>query len=116
MLSVMSSQAGPLTIDLQKLRRVIDALLDHIERREGSLVEVERDHYWLLELSATFAEDLHEPGTEPGDLGVGQISDDVETVDDLARQIEIGNPFLNPWHDLEHAVGLLRALARKDLP
>jgi hypothetical protein len=112
----MSSNAGPLTIDVQKLRRVLNALLDHIERREGSLIEVDRDHYWLLELSAAFSEDLHQPGTESGDLGVGQISDDVETVDELARQIKKGDPFLDPWHDLEHAVGLLRALAWKDLP
>ena len=112
----MSSKAGPLTIDVQKLRRVLDALLDHVQRTEGSLVEVDRDHYWLLELRGAFSEDLHEPGTKADDLGVGQISDDVETVDELAREIEKGDAFLNPWHDLEHAVGLLRALAWKDLP
>src|SRR4051794_26140056 len=112
----MSSKAGPLTIDVQKLRRVLEALLDHVENTEGSLVQVDRDHYWLLELSAAFSEDLHEPGTKPGDLGVGQISDDVETVDELAKEIEKGEAFIDPWHDLEHAVGLLRALAWKDLP
>lgn len=112
----MSWKAGPLTIDVQKLRRVLDALLDHVENTEGSLIEVDRDHYWLLALSAAFSDDLHEPGTESDDFGVGQISDDVETVDDLAKQIEEGDPFLNPWHDLEHAVGLLRALAWRDLP
>lgn len=112
----MSPKAGPLTIDVPKLRRVLDALLDHVQRTEGSLVEVDRDHYWLLELTAAFSEDLHEPGTKSDDLGVGQISDDVETVDELAREIEKGDAFLNPWHDLEHAVGLLRALAWRDLP
>lgn len=110
----MSSKAGPLTIDVPKLRRVLDALLDHVQRTQGSLVEVDRDHYWLLELTAAFSEDLCEPGTV--DLGAGQIADDVDTVDEMAREIEQGDAFLNPWHDLEHAVGLLRALAWKDLP
>ena len=105
-----------MTVDVQKLRRVLDALLDHIEMTDGSLIEVDRDHYWLLELTAAFSQDLHEPGAEPGDLGVGQISDDVETVDELAKKIERGDASLNPWHDLEHAVGLLRALAWRDLP
>lgn len=112
----MSSKAGPLTIDVQKLRRVLDALLDHVQTTEGPLVEVDRDHYWLLELTAAFSEDLHEPGTKSDDFGVGQISDDVATVHELAKDIEVGDAFLNPWHDLEHAVGLLRALASKDLP
>lgn len=112
----MSPKAGPVTIDVPKLRRVLDALLDHVQRTEGSFIEIDRDHYWLLELTAAFSEDLQQPGTRPGDLGVGQISDDVATVEELAKEIEKGDTFLNPWHDLEHAVGLLRALASKDLP
>lgn len=112
----MPPKAGPVTIDMTKLRRVLDALLDHVQRTRGSLIEVDRDHYWLLELTAAFSDDLQEPGTRPGDLDVGQISDDVATVDELANAIEKGDAFLNPWHDLEHAVGLLRALAFRDLP
>lgn len=114
--SSMSPKACPVTIDVPKLRRVLDALLDQVQRTKGSLIEIDRDHYWLLELTAAFSEDLREPGTRPGDLGVGQISDDVATVNELAKEIETGDAFLNPWHDLEHAVGLLRALASKDLP
>lgn len=112
----MSTEAGPLTIDVRRLRRVLDALLSHVETTQGALVEVDRDHCWLLELKAAFAEDRHEPGTESADLGAGQISDDVGTVDELAKEIEKGDAFLNPWHDLEHAVGLLGALAWRDLP
>lgn len=112
----MSSKAGPVRIDVLKLRRVLDALLDHVQRTDGSFIEIDRDHYWLLELTAAFSEDLQEPGTRLGDLGVGQISDDVATVDELAEEIEKGDASLNPWHDFEHAVGLLRALAFRDLP
>lgn len=112
----MSTTTGPFTIDIQKLRQVLIALFDHVESTEGPLIDVGRDHYWILELSDTFSEDLDEPGTESSALGVGKISDDVETVNELAKEIEKGEPFFNPWHDLEHAVGLLRALAWKDLP
>ena len=112
----MSPPAGPLTIDVPNLRAVLNAVLDHVERTGGPRVDVARDHYWLVELRAAFSGDLHEPGTDPDDLGVGQISDDVDTVNDLAKEVEQGDPVLSPWHDLEHAVGLLRALAWKDLP
>ena len=112
----MSSPSGPLTIDVPNLRRVVNAVLDQVESVHGSRIDADRDHYWFLQLRAVFSEDLPEPGAEPDDLGVGQISDDVETVNELALEIEQGDPVLTPWHDLEHAVGLLRALAWKDLP
>lgn len=112
----MSSEASSLTIDVPKLRRVLDALLSDIESHRGSLIEIDRDHYWLLELRASFAEDLRQPSSDSDELGVGQISDDVATVAALARDIEHGGASLSPWHDLEHSVGLLRALAWLDLP
>lgn len=59
----MSSQTGPLTIDTHKLRLVLNAVLDHVEEECGRFLEVDRDHYWQLELGAMFAQDLHEPGT-----------------------------------------------------
>lgn len=110
------SQARPLTVDVEQLRRVLNALLDHVASTRGRYVDIERDHYWIVELGAAFSEDLHEPGTRSDDLGVAQISDDVSTIDELAADLETGDAVLSPWHDLEHAVGLLRALAWKDLP
>lgn len=110
----MSSKAGALTLDIQKLRVVLNALLDHVEVDQGRLVDIDRDHYWLLELDSAFASDLREPGSEG--LGVGQISDDIETIHELAAELESGDAFLAPWHDLQHSVGLLSALAWKDLP
>lgn len=113
-MSTPSSNA--LTIDVAKLRVVLNALLDDVESGSGPLVEVDRDHYWLLALRSAFSEDLHEPGSEPDDLGVGQISDDIETIHSLAAEVESGDAFLHPWHDLQHAVGLLSCLAWLDLP
>lgn len=112
----MSSQPRPSTIDTGALRRVLNAVIDHIETTEGQLIDIDRDHYWQLPLEVTFAEDLHEPGTAADDFEVGQISDDVRSVKDLAVALDQGEALVTPWHDLEHAVGLLRALAWMDLP
>lgn len=102
----MATEAGPLTVDVQKLRRLLNALMDEVELSEGRHVDIDRDHYWLLELRGVFSEDLHEPWTTPDDFGVGQISDDVASVNELADELERRDAFLSLWHDLEHAVGL----------
>lgn len=91
-------------------------ILDQIEDRQGPLVEVGRDHYWLLELGCAFSEDLHQPGVFRDDLGVGQVSDDIASVGKVVRELHDPEVSAIPWHDLEHAVGLLRALAWLDLP
>lgn len=92
----MSSRPGSLVIDTRRLRRVLNAVLDHVEAANGHLIDVDRDHYWLLELEAAFAEDLHEPGTGSDDFAVGQISDDVQSVHDLAVELEEGDPLVTP--------------------
>ena len=112
----MTDERGPLTVDVAQLRTVVAALLEHVEREEGPYIEVDRDYNWLIEAHAAAADDLHEPGTQESDLGVGQVSDDLATVDELAKDLAAGDVFFQPWHDLEHVVGILRALARRDLP
>jgi hypothetical protein len=111
----MEIQPGPLTIDLRQLKTALVGILDQIEDRHGPLVEVGRDHYWLLELEGAFSEDLHQPGEGRDDFGVGQISDDIESVTEVVRELQEPDGSTTPWHDLEHAVGLLRALAWLDL-
>ena len=76
---------------------------------------IDSDHYWLVELRAAFSADLHEPGHQPRDLGVGQVSDDIASVAEVVQVLEEleNRPIL--WHDLEHVTGVLRALAWMDL-
>jgi hypothetical protein len=112
----MAIQSGPLTVDLRQLRVALVGILDQIEDRHGPLVEVGRDHYWLLELGCAFSEDFHQLGELGNDVGVGQISDDIESVAEVVRELQEPDGSTTPWHDLEHAVGLLRALAWLDLP
>lgn len=94
---------------------MLDAVLGHVEATHGRLVDIDHDHYWLVTPEATFSRDLHRPGSEDDDLDVGQISDDIDSLrrlrDELLRDSDAA---ISPWHDLEHAAGLLRALAWKD--
>lgn len=105
-----------LTVDIPQLRSVLDGLLRQYETRHGSKVYVDRDHYWLIELEAALSEDLHVPGTQEDDLGVGQISDDIESVAESAAELLHEGKVAALWHDLQHAAGLIRALAWVDVP
>ncbi|RHA38611.1 hypothetical protein D1825_13735 [Cellulomonas rhizosphaerae] len=68
---------------------------------------VEHDHYWHLPVEASF--DLSQ---EPGDLTVGQISDDLAE----ARGFLIENSAGPAWHALSHAIGLLRLVEEAARP
>lgn len=95
------------TVDLRLLRTQLDRVLAAIEERSGSTVEIDGDHYWLVESRDLF--DLTKVPTP----GVGQISDDAQ---ELQAMAERSPEDLTPWHDLKHLAGLLEALAARDLP
>lgn len=106
----MQSTRAVLTI--ADLRRACALLLDEAERRHGAefnLADAGHDYYWNVSLTAAFAIDQ---SPEPSDLDCGQTSDDAAEVAALVR----GESPVVLWHDLEHAAGLLRLLARLDLP
>jgi hypothetical protein len=109
-MSAMPNESA-LTIDVAQLRSAVDGLLNAVEDRFGARVAIDADHYWLVELRAAFSADLH----QPGDLGVGQISDDIASVAVVVQGL--AEPEIRPilWHDLEHVTSLLRALAWMDL-
>ena len=104
-----------LTIDVPTLRLLLERLLRQVEDQCGPRIYIARDHYWLLELDAALSEDLHVPGTADGDLGVGQISDDIASVAAGLAELETEGEVSSVWHEIEHAVGLLRALAWRDI-
>ncbi len=103
-------------VDVPQLRVVLDGLLEQVECEFGRQVRIGHDHYWLVELASAFSADLRPPTEGDGDLGVGQVSDDVGSIAEAALQLDREGRVDSLWHELEHAVGLLRALARVDLP
>lgn len=97
----------PLMIDLVVLRAAIDRALDACENAFGSRVEVDVDYYWHLPIEAAF-DMTRQP--EPSELTVGQLSDDLEEVAGEPPRPETA------WHDLAHAIGVLRALEARLRP
>jgi hypothetical protein len=100
----MDAPLVPSVLSVAELRSATAKLLDVVEARFGSTIELGADHYWLIESDAAF--DLSK---EPA-VNAGQLTDDLEAV----RAIADPQP-AELWHDLDHLLGLLRrvsALAR----
>ena len=73
------------------------------EQRLGTEVALEDDYYWHLPVDEAF-----DVTREPGSLTVGQLSDDLTSIDTAADP----DPYI-AWHELSHLVGVLRALERQ---
>lgn len=100
----------PLVLNMRTLRQGLEQVLGAAEVRFGSEVELGADYYWQLPLERLY--DLDTPSE--GELHLGQLSDDLESLDDLLdRDPDDG---VVVWHDLGHVIGLLQRLAALDLP
>lgn len=95
----------PLVIDLQALRAAILGALDACEELMGRRLPVEIDYYWHLPIDAAF-----DMTKAPSEFTVGQLSDDLQAVSVVSRQPETA------WHNLAHAIGVLRALEARVRP
>lgn len=88
-----------LVLNISELRRALDSTLRTAAERFGDEVVLRSDYYWHLPTDAAF-DICH----EPEELTVGQLSDDLTELTDPSE------PGLALWHDLQHLVGLLRAI------
>jgi hypothetical protein len=95
-----------LQIAMSDLREALRRVLDAVEEKYGTSIDLDADYYWSLRPAEAF--DLtRDPGLE-----TGQISDDVGTVQEILspdRDVYI-------WHDLEHVCGILTRLSALDSP
>jgi hypothetical protein len=96
-----------MALELPLLRRQLNRLLVILEERDGATVQLHEEHYWALETSEMFCLDAVPIPS------AGQVSDDV---DELTAMATRPDDLLVPWHELKHLIGLLEALARRDLP
>jgi hypothetical protein len=100
--------AGEVSIDVAEVRLALAGILDAVEARYGSTLDLAADYYWTVDLQRSF-----DPYAEPGaSLTAGQLTDDVEEIRDMLG--EARDPVI--WHDLSHVVGVLRRIAALDLP
>jgi hypothetical protein len=97
------------SVSIARLRRTVDRILDTIEEKYGQEVTLMADEYW--QVSVRQAYDLA-PHPEQW-IECGTVSDDVAEVlsDEYSRESVTAI-----WHDMNHLVGILGALAALDLP
>jgi hypothetical protein len=67
---------GAIKVSVRNLREGLGLLLDEIERRHGSFVDLGTDFYWVIDREASYGLDL----PQPADVTVGQLSDDVASL------------------------------------
>ncbi|MGY2064415.1 hypothetical protein [Blastococcus sp. SYSU DS0619] len=99
----------PLSVPMGKLREALDRVLTALEAERGDEVPLSADYYWVLDARATYRVD--ETPSAP-DFTLGQLSDDVDTLDEILEPDQV----ISVWHDLRHLVGILHRLATQDLP
>lgn len=99
-----------LVLRIPKIRTALDRLLEAIQRQHGETVMLSRDMYWHLRV-----EDAFDMTQEPTTHSVGQLSDDLESVNDFLAHAP-GDDGLAAWHELQHLIGVLRALEEVALP
>jgi len=101
----------PNTVALAELRRALALVLDVVEENHGPTVQVDHDLYFTLGLGQMFS--AIPPA--PDEFSTCQLADDLMEVDTILQRADAGD-VLSPWHDLQHLVGVLSALAAVDLP
>jgi hypothetical protein len=90
-----------LTISVGEIRAAIGRVLDAVEREHGPELTFGHDYYWALPVAASFDMTAAAPT-----LTAGQVSNDIEEIRELAD----GPDVVATWHELAHALGVLRAV------
>ena len=95
-------------VTVADLRTSITKLLDAVEAQFGPDLRFPEDFYWNVPFSeATEISDSPRPD-------MGSVVDDTESVREFLAQD--GSEFVSIWHEADHLAGVLRAIARLDLP
>ena len=94
---------GPV-VRIEDLRAAVARLLDRVEATHGSEVDLAADYYWVLADASAY-------DAEPAPPTAGQLSDDVETLREIASR---RNDELQVWHDLAHLTAILQRIAVLD--
>lgn len=98
------------SVRVAELRQALDRVLEAVEERLGSTVDLGADHYRTLKPEAAYGlvpdPELH--------LIAEQLSDDVEELQDILNRPQ--DEGIAIWHDLGHLCGLLQRIAFLDVP
>jgi hypothetical protein len=95
------------TIAVADLRVALSKVLAEAERELGPEIDLGADAYWDVPAEVAYSV----TSDPPGELVVGQLADDAESV----RQIVASDEVL-VWHDLAHLAAVLRRVAEVARP
>lgn len=95
-------------ITVAELRTAMTLLLDAVEERFGSELRFDEGFYWNVPIGEATAVEK-----DPV-LDLGSVVEDATSVRDFLTRAP--DEFIAIWHEADHLVGLLRAIARLDLP
>lgn len=88
-------------INIDELDKTISLLLSNLKSTKGNEVELKNDYYWDIS-----SEQIYNPYSEPSDMSLGQLSDDLNEIDRLNSSIDEAIPY-----DLKRAAEILKALS-----
>lgn len=74
------------------LRRASELLLDHLESIEGDAVLLDKDYYWAIA-----PEQLYDAYAEPSAFTVGQLSECLEHLEQVAEDPSRSTSFALVW-------------------
>jgi hypothetical protein len=67
-----------LKICLTDLAKAFDLVAQHIRKTQGDVIELDEDYYWDMDESQ-----LYDPNKEPASFSLGQLSHDVERLEQI---------------------------------
>jgi hypothetical protein len=94
-------------LEVSDLRTAMTRLLDAIEGKFGAIVRLEDDYYWNVPMDAATAV------YDTPELDLGSVVDDAASVGEF---LDRSDEPVSIWHEAEHLAGILRSIARLDLP
>ena len=71
----------PAKIDLDELKKAVDALFDHLHNGGLKEVQLDQDYYWEID-----AKEIHNVTANPTDLTIGSLYTDWEFIKKLAER------------------------------
>jgi len=91
-----------LRIPVERLRAVVDLLMRRIAETAGDSVSLEQDYFWSIS-----PDSLYNVYEEPGELGVGQLSESWQHLESLLKdESDAAIPYHLVWlADIIRAIG-----------
>lgn len=70
-----------MNVKVAELRAIADRLFAYLEETERDEFEVSEDYYWTIS-----KEEVYDPSKDPGDLTIGQLSDDWNELNAILKE------------------------------